>query len=173
MARAKKEVFPRYTVWRDTSEKLGWQFDESDACAGTVDKNLYTADYSIDGFYDDKTFVIERKGSVGELAACVTQKERWDDFRQELERLEEFKFPFVVCEFPLSLLRTYPRGSGIPPKVWPSVRVGPRFLLKRLEEIWLRYKTKFLFADAPGLGKEIASGLFKRVVEHDQAGPSE
>jgi hypothetical protein len=154
-----------YTVLRDTGEKLGWVFNPSPNCLGTVEHNLYTGDYSLAGYYEPKLFVIERKGSVGELVGNLTQSEKWDDFKQELERLEEFRWPFVVCEFPASLLRTYPVGSNLPESVWPHIRVKPQFLLKRMEEIWLRFKARWLFTDSPDFGKEIASGLFKRVVE--------
>jgi hypothetical protein len=156
----------RYTVLRDTGEKLGWWFDPSERCAGTVERNLYTGDYSLEGYYDPKLFVVERKGAVTEFVANITQKEKWDDFKQELERLEEFRHPFVLCEFPLSLLKTYPRGSGVPQHLWSSIRITPQFLLKRLEEIWFRFKAKFVFTEGHELGREIVSGLFKRVVEN-------
>lgn len=159
----------KYTVLRDSGEHEGhgWIFDESESCAGTVRANLYTADYSLEGYYDNKRFAVERKGTVGEFAANISQKEKWSDFKDELQRLEEFKFPFVICEFPFSLLKTYPIGSDIPKKVWPYIRVKPQFLLKRIEEIFLNFKTKFIFTDNAILGKEVASGLFKRVIEHE------
>lgn len=158
----------KYLVLRDTSEKEGhgWLFAEGPRCAGTVPRNLYTGDYSLEGYYDNKLFVIERKGAVSEFVGNITVKEKWDDFKQELERLEEFRYPFVICEFPFSLLKTYPVGSGIPRDRWPSIRVRPEFLLRRLEEIWVHFKTRFIFTDTPELGREVASGLFKRVVEN-------
>ena len=172
---AKTSPEPSYLVYRDTGEHEGhgWIFNKSERCSGTEDKNLYTGDYSIVlgqgddavDLYDNKFFVIERKGSVAEFVGNITQKDKWDDFKNELARMEEFTHPFVICEFPLSLIQTYPRGSGIPKHIWPSIKVRPQFLLLRLEEIWLRFKTKFIFADAPGLGRDIASGLFKRVAE--------
>lgn len=159
----------RYLVLRDTGEKEGhgWQFEEnSQYCRGTVKKNLYTGDYSLEGYYHNKLFVIERKGSVNEFVGNITQKEKWDDFKDELQRLEEFRLPFVVCEFPLGLIKTYPQGSNIPRGKWGQIRVKPQFLLKRLEEIWVHFKTKFIFAETPELARDIASGLFKRVVEN-------
>lgn len=157
-----------YKVLRDTSEKQGhgWIFNPGPNCTGTVAHNLYTGDYSIEGYYDNFDFVIERKGSVAEFVQNLTNKEKWDDFKDELERLQQFRWPFVICEFPFSLLSTYPVGSTVPKKLWPHIRVKPQFLLMRFEEICLRYKTKFLFADTPILAKEVASGLFKRVTEY-------
>jgi hypothetical protein len=157
----------KYLVLRDTSEhkNKGWVFEQGEHCLGTEPKNLFTADYSIDGHYDNKTFVIERKGAVAEFVGNISQKEKWDDFKDELHRLEEFKHPFCICEFPLSLLKTFPVGSGIPKRIWPHLRITAQFLMKRLQEIDLKFKTKFVFCDTPSLGRDYASGLFKRIVE--------
>lgn len=156
-----------YLVLRDTNEHegKGWIFPPKDSCLGTEERNLYTGDYSIDGFYQNKCFVIERKGGVSEFAANISQKEKWDDFKQELERLEEFKHPFVICEFPFSLLENYPCGSGIPQYKWPKIRVTPKFLLKRFFEIQLKFKTKFLFTNAGGF--DAAESLMKRILESE------
>lgn len=154
-----------YSVFRDTSEHEGhgWIFDPSPTCAGTIKKNLWTGDYSLPGFYETKLFVIERKGKVAEFVGNMTLAEKWADFKDELERLEEFKHPFVICEFPFSLLEKYPVDSGVPTRLWKHIRVQPQFLIKRFLEINLRFKTKFLFADAGG--KVLASSLFKRMTE--------
>lgn len=158
----------QYTVIRDTREHdgHGWTFPAADRCLGTKIATLKTADYTIEGC--ESIFAVERKGSVAEIAQNLTTSSKWDDFKNELIRLEEFQFPFVICEFPLSLLKTFPIGSGIPKDRWPSIKVTPQFLLMRLEQIWLHFKTKWIFADTPGLGREVASGLFKRVSEHVQ-----
>ena len=163
--KSKKEGPPRYTVLRDTGEHKGkgWWFEPSQACAGTEKANLFTGDYSLAGYYEAKAFVVERKGKVSEFVGNLTNKEKWDDFKQELERLEEFALPFVVCEFPYSLLVTYPRGSDVPRRVWPKIRVSPQFLVKRFWEIQVRFKTRFIFTD--GDGRDAASSLFKRITE--------
>lgn len=161
---------PKYLVLRDTGEHEGhgWTFPASDTCLGTAKRNLYSGDYSLEGYYDNKTFVIERKGSVSEFVANITQKEKWADFKDLLGRLEGFLFPFIVCEFPFSLIESYPRGSSIPPHLWDQIRVTPQYLVKRLWEIQLHFKTPILFCDRGGLAA--ASSLFKRIVEH---GPQE
>jgi hypothetical protein len=156
----------KYKVIRDTCEHegKGWIFSPTEHCAGTEDRNMFTADYSLDGFYDNKIFVIERKGSITEFVANLTHKEKWDDFKQELERMEEFKHPYIICEFPFELLSIFPRESGIPKSLWPKLRVSAGFIIKRVQEIEMKFKTKIVFA--PGeLGKQYASGLFKRIVE--------
>ncbi len=166
MAKNQAEV-QRYTVLRDSCEKPGhgWVFPETLTCAGTVTHNLYTGDYSLPGHYQDFTFVIERKKSMSELAANLSHKEKWDDFKNELERLEKFKHSFIICEFPISCFDTFPLNSGIPERIWPKLKVTPKFFMKRLQEIQLKFKTPFLFFDTPDLGMRYASGLFKRIIE--------
>jgi hypothetical protein len=167
MGRPKKVEPPitPYVVYRDSGEhdNHGWFFPESGVCAGTVEQNLWTGDYSLDGCYEDKYFIVERKGSVAELVANLTQKEKWRCFKDELQRMEEFRFPFVICEFPYSLLERYPVDSGIPKERWDDIRVTPKFLMKRLWEIQLTFKTKWLFADQGG--EAAATSLFKRIME--------
>jgi hypothetical protein len=162
MAKAKDD---RYLVLKDSSEKKGWSFLETATCRGTVVKNLYTGDYSLSGYYDNYRFVIERKNSVTELVGNLTNKEKWDDFKQELERLEKFEHPFVVCEFPFSLLSKYPKDSTLPKYLWKRIKITPQFLMKRIEEIFLRFKTQWLFCDNEKLAKEVVLGLFKRVID--------
>lgn len=154
-----------YLVLRDTSEHKGkgWWFNTSESCRGTEPFNLFTGDYSLEGYYDDKTFVIERKGCVAEFVQNITQKDKWADFKDELQRLEEFRFPFIICEFPFSQLQTYPVGSTVPKNLWAKVRVSPNYLVKRFWEIQLHFKTKIIFADAGG--QDVANSLFKRIVE--------
>ncbi len=176
-ATAKPRVNLKYQVLRDTSEKdgHGWWFQPSDVCLGTVERNLYTADYSIvihDGerqlvdCYKERLFVVERKGAIAEFVSNLFQKEKWDDFKQVLERMEEFRHPFIICEFPFNLVRTYPAGSTIPRHLWPKIRTTPQAILRRILEIELRFKTKIHFTDGPG--QDVASSLFKRVMEYAQ-----
>lgn len=163
MAASKKAGPGRYTVIRDTREHegKGWLFPPGDSCRGTFVGTLDTADYTLLGYED--VFRLERKGSVAEFVANITQKEKWADFKAELERLEAYEAPFLVLEFDLEQVAAYPDGSGLPWAVRRKVRVKPQFFLKRLLEIELAFKTKII--PAGRRGKEVASSLFKRIVE--------
>lgn len=153
-------------IYRDTREQSGWNFAANDFHSGTIDKTLKTGDYSLSGLYEDNTFVIERKGSVGEFVGNITQKEKWENFKEELERLESFTYPYLILEFPFSQIERFPIGSNVPKSVWPKLKVKPDFLIKRTLEISLRYKTRILFCDSGGA--KVASSLFKRVIEWHQ-----
>jgi|TARA_R100000900_G_scaffold137044_1_gene115302 ERCC4-type nuclease len=149
----------KYTVIRDTREHndKGWLFDTSARCDGTSTSKLDTGDYSIEGLED--IFCIERKGSVSEFARNVTENR----FERELERLESFKYPFIILEFEMSDIIDYPKNSGIPYRQRNQLRFKGPFILKRLLEFQMKYKTKILLCGRRG--KEVASSIFKRVLE--------
>lgn len=162
MVREKKADVVSYEVIRDTREQRGWVFEPSDRCLGTVVETLKTGDYTLRGFED--AFCLERKRNVAELSTNLTHTDNWSAFKRELERLEAFRFPFLICEFSLEDLMRFPEGSGIPQARWASLRVKPAFLLKRIHEIHFRFKPQIIFAG--GHGKEVASSLFKRMSEY-------
>jgi hypothetical protein len=160
-----KTVESPYLVLCDVAEQKPWIFPPGGRCLGTAIVNLFTADYSLEGYYDQKILCVERKGAVAELVGNLTQAEKADDFRQLLERMDELAHPFVVCEFPRSHLFTYPESSDIPRKEWPKVRVTPQYLLKVLSTVELKYKSKWLFFNSPDEAVRYVETIFKRVAE--------
>jgi hypothetical protein len=152
------EKLPEYLVLRDTREQYGWGFPAKGQCLGTVEATLKTGDYTLQGYED--IFVVERKYSTSEISQNIVQ----DRFKRELERLEEFRYPFMVFEFTLAEVISFPINSGIPKDRWKSLRITPQFMLKRLNEYQFKYKTKIVFAGIHG--REFTSSLFKRMVEN-------
>lgn len=144
-----------YTVIRDTREQKGWWFPESELCAGTEVRKLESGDYSLAGVEDK--FVIERKGSTGEFAMNVCEPR----FFAELARLESYLHPYLLLEFSYEDLLIFPHNSGIPEKKWPRLKIKPKFLISKLYEIDLNYKTKIIFS--PFDGSKRAEDLFKYV----------
>lgn len=149
----------RYTVIRDTREQEGngWIFPESDFCSGTIDRTMKSGDYTLEGFED--VLAIERKRSTGELSKNVYEKR----FERELERLEDIKHSFLFFEFNLEDVISFPFNSGIPKYKWGRLRVTSQFMLKKIMEWQVRYKTKILFVGKKGMAT--AGCLFKRVIE--------
>jgi len=113
----------KYKVIRDTREQNGWTFMAGKACEGTISGTLKTGDYSIEGYQDILT--LERKGSIAELATNLVE----DRFERELERMESFKYAFMILEFSMDDLIKYPKGSGIPSYQMKSVKLNPFFYL--------------------------------------------
>lgn len=139
----------------DTREQQPWEFTRRSWASGSVVQGLKTGDYTLLGLED--VFTIDRKGKVTELAGNLTQAR----FERELERMEGFKHPFIVCDFPIEDLLDYPRVAAVPPFLRKKIRVSGAFLMSVLERYWLTYKTKWVFS--AGRGREVALGMFKRV----------
>jgi hypothetical protein len=148
---------PLYTVIRDTREQQGWIFEPNEYCAGTVLKALKTGDYTLKGL--EKILCIERKKSVAEFAKNMGEAR----FTRELERMEKFTLPFIVFEFDMSDVMRWPLGSGIPLAQQQKMRISRHFILKRLMDFQVQYKTKFIFAGHHA--KDVVSSLFKRSME--------
>ena len=171
----KKEVetkkLSKYRVVRDTREKIdqGWMFIESERCSGTRVEKLDVGDYSLSGF--EKLVTIERKGSVSEFCGNLTQErfvgsydpKKSFDKQAEFIRLEAITWPFIILEFTLEELLKYPDIPGIPPRLRKTIRFKGSAALKKIIELQMMYKTKILFCG--NKGKEVASSIFKRVVE--------
>lgn len=151
-----EEIFDiKNVVLRDTSEKKGWYFTDDENIECTEKFNLNTGDYTIKGLENE--FIIERKGSTAEFAHNITEKR----FEQEMVRLDDFKWPFLVCEFTMDDLKNFPVNSGIPPKLWNKVRITKKFLISSFLRYQIQYKTKFILAGKYGM--DVARGLFKLV----------
>lgn len=148
-----------FFILRDTREQTGWEFQKRSPILGTKSATLKTGDYTIEGLED--LFVVERKRNTSELANNLTSD--WARFERELERLEAFQFPFLVCEFTLKDIIDYPKGSGIPKSKWRYLKIRGSFLLRKILQIETTYKTRVVFAGENG--KEFVRSLCKRIYE--------
>jgi hypothetical protein len=152
----KEEV--KFTVIRDTREQEGWIFQARARCLGTEVQTLSTGDYTVKGF--EKVFCLERKFSSSEFCQNLFQPR----FHRELERLDEFEHPYLFLEFEWKQLVEYPRGSGVPPSKWRSLKVRPDLLIKTYHEMRLahpRLRVEFVGQQ----GRTAALSLFKRIVD--------
>lgn len=158
MATAKE--LRRYRVLKDTREQTGWNFPSSEKCEGTFANTMKTGDYTLYGFED--SFCVERKGSTGEVSMNIFQPR----FERELQRLDAIDHSFVVCEFTMADVVSFPFNSGIPRSKWDKLRVTPQVLMKRIIELQLKYLTSWVFAGTNG--REFCSSLFKRIIESER-----
>jgi hypothetical protein len=147
-------------VIRDTREKAGkgWHFGECSWCSGTQIQTLSTGDYTLEGLEDK--LVIERKDDTSEISLNVNELR----FVRELERLEQFEFPFIVCEFDMDDILNFPRNSGIPSYLWKSLKVSNHYILAKIVEFQAKYKTKWILC-GKGNGQRVAACILKRVAE--------
>ena len=143
----------------DSREKLPWSF----SIYGWEEerKKLLTGDYIIE---NSDYFVFERKRTCGELAINLGTK--WKTFHEELKRMQDYTVPYIVCEFSLECLDTFPIGSGIPEVKWKYLKMNPFFIKSRLFQYTEKYGIQVLFfnncQEAQEEVYEIISEKFKR-----------
>ena len=150
----------KFTVIRDTREKSGWYFKETASCQGMLERKLDTGDYSIEGLED--ILCIERTGSVSELANNIVDKR----FDRELERMANFEYKFLVLEFSVDDILSFPVGSEIPKKTWNIIRISGRFILKRLAEIQIEYGISVIPCGNNLAAWHVVNSIMKRVFDN-------
>ncbi len=148
----------KFTVLKDSREKLGWDFPEDDNCAGTSVCKLDTGDYTLLEARD--LLCIERKQNVSELAHNFIEPR----FVNELERLQDFQYRFIICEFRLQDVLTYPIGSEIPKSRHHMVRLKYPFLFSKINKVQSKYGINVIFADNPKVAQMYAMSIFKHVL---------
>lgn len=154
---------PKYLVLRDTREQEQgnrWTFPVSETCEGTTEQTIKTGDYTLRGY--EHILCVERKASTAEVSMNMYQAR----FTRELERMEAFKHAYLICEFTIADIVSFPFKSGIPQNKWKQLKTTPQLMMKKLIEFQLRFKTKWIFAGSDG--RSFCSSLFKRIVENEE-----
>ncbi len=172
----------KYTVIQDTREQEGWFFTPYDRCDGMEIGTLQTGDYTLKGY--EEVVCVERKASPSEIANNLGKKKQV--FYNEIERMREFPFRYIILEFsasdlinyPLSLLDEKDRdiwekhrlGDGPLPsykrfQVVKQTKITGKYLLKALLEIGIKYEVQILFADNKKNAFTICNSIFKRLAE--------
>lgn len=145
-------------ILKDTREKFGWDFD--DPMFEVVEQKLDTGDYTIQGY--EHLLVIERKKSAAEIAANVYQAR----FKNELERMLTFKYRFAIFEFNLDDILSFPVGSDIPKAKWDTIKVSPKFVIKYINDMRIKYGIHVIYAGDKHNAQLEALSIMKRVLEH-------
>jgi len=144
-----------FTIIVDTREQIPWEFGFHD----TAKKKLDTGDYSIEGFED--ILAIERKKSVSEIATNLSESR----FKDVLQRLSKIKHPYMVFEFSLDEVYSFPVGSDIPKRMWDKLKISGNYIIKRLIEIQLEYNIQIVFCDDSSNAERFSASLMKRIYE--------
>ena len=134
----------KYVILKDTREKNGWSFDAFDKCLAVARWGLKTGDYTARGL--EKDLVIERKASTGELAMNLGKKRK--AFEAEIERMSDFRWKYILCEFSIDDLMNFPQNSGIPKKQLQYVRMNGKFMWKKLCEYQEQSGVEVVFCDS-------------------------
>jgi len=144
-----------FTIIVDTREQIPWEFGHHT----TSKKKLHTGDYSIEGM--ENILAIERKMSVSEIATNITENR----FKDVLERLGKIPHSYLIMEFDIEDIYTFPVGSDIPKRLWDKLRVKGFYIMKVLLEASLNYNIQLLFCGDSENAERTAVSLMKRVYE--------
>lgn len=117
-------------ILRDTREQIGWNFSLLDVTIENI--KLPCGDYAC----GSQKVIVERKRNTSELYLNLfsSKKER-ERFRREIEKLKEFEYPRIVCEFPESRLYEFPKNSGINRPNWHKLKVPRSVLIREIKNL--------------------------------------
>lgn len=142
----------------DTKEQMPWHFE------GAKNQSLKTGDYTLEGF--ENILCIERKRNTGEFAKNICEAR----FVRELERMIPFKYSFIICEFDIHDVMSFPHNSGIPKKVWHKLRTKSQFLFGRINDFRIQYGVQIILAGA--YARDTAFDIMKRVYKYESSSKS-
>jgi hypothetical protein len=128
-------------IIQDTREKLPWSFISYEGCKEQKIKSLSEGDYTLSDYTN--LIAIERKRTVNEIANNLGKK--YVQFKKELEKLKKYRFKYVICEFLQAEVAIYP--TGLPPFIKKKIKIGGKFLLKRIEEVVNNYEIEFVYCN--------------------------
>lgn len=171
----------KYTVIKDTREQEGWFFSAYDKCEGMEIGTLLTGDYTLKGYED--VVCVERKASVSEIAMNLGRKK--EAFYNEIERMRDFPFRYILLEFsasdvigyPMSLLSAEdqqlyqryldggPKPTGKRFDIVKETKITGKYLIKCLLEISIKYEVNVIFCDNKHNAFLICNSIFKRLTE--------
>lgn len=144
-----------FTVIVDTREQHAWEFTE---CA-TAKQKLDTGDYAILGL--ENVLCIERKSCVSEVANNITEKR----FLDVLERMANYTHRFILLEFSMDDIMSYPVGSNVPKKMWDKIKIKPAYIIKYLTDLQIKHNIHVVFCGDPDNAKTFALSIMKRINE--------
>ena len=141
----------------DTNEKQPWLFAAYDV--ETALKNMNTGDYTIEGM--EKLLCIERKASVAEVASNITKPR----FINELERMCDFQYRYLILEFDYRHIDDFPEGAGIPSYLKNKIKVKSPFIIKSLSKIMTKYNIHIIPCSNRIYAEHVAYSIMKETYE--------
>lgn len=150
-----------FTIIIDTRETIPWDFSFYERCSGIVNRKLDTGDYSIEGL--EHLVTIERKRTTAEIANNIGADGK--RFRAELERMTKFKYKYILCEFSMEMVLSFPKFSTIPPGRWGKLRIGGKFIAKNLLSYKEEYGIDVIFCGNTDKANEKAAEILTYVYE--------
>lgn len=154
-------MIPKYWVVKDTREQNGYDFHPFELCLGMKMGKLETGDYTIDGL--QHLLCIERKASPEEFANNLGRDSH--RFYKELDRMDSYKYKFIILEFTFAEFLNFPKYSRIPASLNKGVKITGKFMHKRITEIQLDRGIQIMFVGDKDGGYLACSRIIKTVNE--------
>lgn len=142
-----------FTIIVDTREQQPWSFDNY----SKANIKLDTGDYSIEGL--ERVLAIERKKSINEIANNIIESR----FKDVIDRLSKIKYSYILLEFDLENVLSYPIGSSLPKHMWNKVKISPSFIMKHILEWQMFYNIKVVFCGCPTNAEKMAEYIMNKV----------
>jgi ERCC4-type nuclease len=142
-----------FTIIVDTREQQPWSFDNY----AIANRKLDTGDYSVEGL--ENLLAIERKKSINEIANNIIEPR----FKDVIERLSKIKHSYILLEFDLENVLSYPIGSTLPKKMWDKVKISPSFIMKHILEWQMYHNIKVVFCGCPSNAEKMAEFIMNKV----------
>lgn len=132
----------------DSREQRPFSFPFYNSSVAKLDEGDYTLQelLDIETKKNIKTVRIERKGSASEIANNLAKDLR--RFEAELQRLADYAYAYIVCEFSYEEFIAYPKLSNLPKKKQQYIRVNGKFLDKQLTRLIEDYGIIVKFFDS-------------------------
>lgn len=142
-----------FTIIVDTREQKPWHFINH----VTANHKLDTGDYSVEGL--ENILAIERKRNVAEFANNITEKR----FKDVIDRLSKIPHSFILFEFDLDKVMSFPIGSDIPKKIWDKIRISPSFIIKNIIDLQIEHNINIIFCGNSVNAEVIALSIMKKI----------
>lgn len=148
----------KFLLVRDTREKVGfWDWNEDDYCQGCTVDTIKYGDYSIKGLED--LIFIERKKTTAEFANNCVEKR----FNNLISAVKDKKYKFIIFEFDLEDILTYPINSGVPRWQFKKIRIKPPFLMAYIAKLMIDYNINIIYAGNKDRAESICYSLCKQI----------
>ena len=147
----------KINVYIDTREKKPFRIVPNEFIDKVISKKVDVGDYTIEGL--EHLLALERKRNSSEIAINIFEKR----FYNELEKMSKFKYKFIVCEFTIKDVLSYPVNSGMPARYYSSARINGNFIMSKLLDIQINYGIHILFCGLQAQATTLA--ILKKVAK--------
>jgi len=145
-----------FTVIVDTREKDPWDLASADIL-GCKRQSMQTGDYTVEGL--ESVLCIERKKNAAELAHNIHEAR----FARELERMQAFRFRYIILEAPLAHIMEYPLHET--PYIRKKVKIGGKYLIRCLNRMQVKYGVNIIYASNKDYAAWVASNIMREVFD--------